>query len=75
MDARLNRRLRYKGTRQHTDLHHKYMPKGTKVHKVYDALTSKGMSKGKAARIAQSKTGKSLATGKKPKSKKGYGGY
>lgn len=47
------------------------MPKGTKVHKVYDALTSKGMSKAKAARIAQSKTGKSLATGKKPKHKKG----
>lgn len=45
------------------------MPKGTKVHKVYDALKKKGMSKGKAARIAQAKTGKSLATGRKPKSK------
>lgn len=51
------------------------MPKGTKVHKTYDAMVEKGMDKGKAARIAQSKTGKSLATGKKPKSKKGYGGY
>jgi len=46
------------------------MPKGTKVHKVYDALRREGMDKGKAARIAQSKTGKSLATGKKPKAKK-----
>jgi hypothetical protein len=45
------------------------MPKGTKVHKMYDALRSKGMSKGQAARISQSKTGKSLATGKKPKRK------
>lgn len=43
------------------------MPKGTKVHKVYDALRDEGMSKGKAARIAQSKTGKSLKTGKAPK--------
>lgn len=43
------------------------MPKGTKVHKVYDALREKGMSKGKAARIAQSRTGKSLMTGRKPK--------
>lgn len=45
------------------------MPKGTKVHKMYDAMRSEGMSKGKAARIAQSKTGKSLATGRKPKGK------
>jgi len=46
------------------------MPKGTKVHKMYDALVRQGMSKGKAARISQSKTGKSLATGKKPKGKR-----
>ena len=46
------------------------MPKGTKVHKIYDALTREGMDKGKAARIAQAKTGKSLTTGKKPKGKK-----
>jgi hypothetical protein len=46
------------------------MPKGTKVHKVYDALKKKGMSKGKAARIAQAKTGKSLATGRKPKKRR-----
>ena len=47
------------------------MPKGTKVHKVYDALRREGASKGKAARIAQSKTGQALATGKAPKSKRG----
>ena len=46
------------------------MPKGTKVDKVYRALKREGMDKGKAARIAQSKTGKSLATGKKPKKKR-----
>lgn len=52
------------------------MPKGTKVHKMYDAMVGEGMDKGKAARIAQAKTGKALATGKKPKSKgKGYSGY
>lgn len=43
------------------------MPKGTKVHKMYDALKKEGMSSGKAARIAQSKTGQALATGKPPK--------
>ena len=42
------------------------MPKGTKVHKMYDAITREGMDKGKAARIAQAKTGQALATGKKP---------
>lgn len=47
------------------------MPKGTKVEKVYQALRREGASKGKAARIAQSKTGLALATGKKPKSKSG----
>jgi hypothetical protein len=46
------------------------MPKGTKVDKVYKALTRQGMSKGKAARIAQSKTGQSLQTGRPPKGKK-----
>jgi len=46
------------------------MPKGTKVHKVYEALKRKGHSKASAAKIAQSKTGKSLKTGRKPKSKK-----
>jgi hypothetical protein len=46
------------------------MPKNTKVHKMYDAIRRGGASKAKAARIAQSKTGKSLATGKAPKRKK-----
>jgi len=46
------------------------MPKGTKVHKMYDAIRKSGASKGKAARIAQAKTGKSLATGRTPKGKK-----
>lgn len=45
------------------------MPAGTRVHKIYKALVREGASKGKAARIAQSKTGKSLKTGKKPKGK------
>jgi hypothetical protein len=43
------------------------MPKGTKVHKVYTALKRKGKSKASAAKIAQSQTGQSLKTGKKPK--------
>lgn len=46
------------------------MPKGTKVHKVYEALKRKGASKGKAARIAQSQTGRSLKTGRKPRRKR-----
>jgi hypothetical protein len=45
------------------------IPKGSKVDKVYKALRKEGASKGKAARIAQAKTGKSLKTGKKPKKK------
>jgi hypothetical protein len=46
------------------------MPKGSKVEKVYRALKREGYDEGKAARIAQSKTGQSLATGK-PAKKKG----
>jgi hypothetical protein len=46
------------------------MPKNSKVHRMYEDLVQEGMSKGKAARIAQSKTGLALATGKKPKHKK-----
>ena len=42
-------------------------PKGSRVHKVYTALRRKGASKGKAARIAQSRTGQSLKTGRRPK--------
>ena len=45
------------------------MPKGSKVEKVYDALRRKGASAGKAARVAQAKTGKSLKTGRAPKKK------
>lgn len=41
------------------------MPKGTKVHKMYEALVKQGKSKGSAARIAQSRTGQSLKTGRK----------
>ena len=47
------------------------MPKGTPVEKMYSAMVKEGMSKGKAARIAQSKTGLALATGRPPKSKAG----
>jgi hypothetical protein len=43
------------------------MPKGTKVHKLYDALKRKGYSVEKAVKIAQSQTGQALATGKPPK--------
>jgi hypothetical protein len=46
------------------------MPKGTKVHNVYDALRRQGKPAGQAARIAQAKTGQSLATGKAPKKKR-----
>lgn len=34
---------------------------------MYSALRDKGYSKEKSARIAQSRTGRSLMTGKKPK--------
>lgn len=44
------------------------MPKGTKVHSIYAGLVKHGFSKASAARIAQARTGKSLATGRKPKS-------
>lgn len=49
------------------------MPKGSKVHRQYDAMRDKGMPKGKAARIAQANTGQALATGKSPKRKGGGG--
>ena len=45
------------------------MPRGTKVDKIYRALKRQGKSKASAAKIAQSVTGKSLATGRKPKGK------
>ena len=46
------------------------MPKGTKVHRIYEALKREGKSEASAAKIAQSVTGKSLQTGKKPKGKR-----
>lgn len=53
------------------------MPAGTKVDKMYKAIKAKKMAEGMskemaerhAAMIAQAKTGKSLATGRKPKRK------
>jgi len=45
------------------------MPKGSKVDKIYRALREEGMSREKAARIAQDRSGQSLKTGKKPKKK------
>jgi len=45
------------------------MPAGTKVERMYQAIKRGGASKGKAARIAQSRTGLALATGKPPKAK------
>lgn len=45
------------------------MPKGSKVDKVYQALRKQGKSPAAAAKIAQSQTGQSLATGKPPKRK------
>lgn len=45
------------------------MPAGTPVDRMYRALLRDGMDEGTAARIAQSKTGLALATGKPPKGK------
>lgn len=45
------------------------MPRNSPVDKMYEAMKADGMDKGKAARIAQSRTGLALATGKPPKSK------
>ena len=39
---------------------------------IYEALVGKGYPRGKAAAIAQAKTGLALATGKPPKHKKGH---
>jgi len=46
------------------------MPKGTKVHKLYEKLKAAGYSTASAAKIAQAKTGQSLHTGKRIKNKK-----
>lgn len=45
------------------------MPKGTKVDAIYEAMVRRGVSKGEAAATAQKQTGKSLKTGKAPRSK------
>lgn len=45
------------------------MPKGTLVDRIYEALKREGYDEGSAARIAQAKTGTSLATGRPPKRK------
>ena len=49
------------------------IPRGSKVDDVHQALKKQGMDSGKAARIAQSKTGQALATGKKAKEGKAKG--
>jgi hypothetical protein len=46
------------------------MPKGSPVHKIYEAVRRQGKSKASAAKIAQAKTGLALSTGKPPKRKK-----
>jgi hypothetical protein len=46
------------------------MPKGTKVHKLYEKLKAQGRPVESAVRIAQAKTGQALATGKPPKGKR-----
>lgn len=45
------------------------MPKGSKVHKIYQAILRAGGSVAKAARISQWRTRKSLKTGKSPRKK------
>lgn len=46
------------------------MPKGSRVEKMYQGLRSQGKSVQSSARIAQSKTGQSLKTGKLSKKKR-----
>jgi hypothetical protein len=46
------------------------MPKNTPTHRLFEKLKAQGKSVESAAKIAQAATGKSLATGKKPKHKK-----
>jgi hypothetical protein len=47
------------------------MPKNSKVDKMFQAIKRRGVPVGEAAAIAQARTGLSLKTGRKPKSKKG----
>jgi hypothetical protein len=46
------------------------MPEGTSVDRIYKALRRAGKDPATAAKIAQSKTGLALATGKPPKGAK-----
>jgi hypothetical protein len=46
------------------------MPVNSKVHRMFEHLKSAGYDEAAAARIAQSKTGLSLKTGRKPKGRK-----
>ena len=46
------------------------MPANSRVDRIYRAIKRETGDKGKAARIAQAKTGLSLKTGKPPMSKK-----
>lgn len=46
------------------------MPKGTRVHRLFDKLKKQGKSVESAVRIAQAATGQALATGKPPKRKR-----
>jgi hypothetical protein len=46
------------------------VPKGTKVHKLFEKLKAQGMDVGQAAAISQAKTKQSLRTGKKLPTKK-----
>lgn len=46
------------------------MPANSKVHKMFSAMVGDGMDKGKAARVAQSKSGQALATGKPSKKRR-----
>jgi hypothetical protein len=46
------------------------MPKNSRVGRMYDGLVKAGKSKATAAKIAQSRTGQALATGRPPKRKK-----
>lgn len=46
------------------------MPKGTKVERLYEHLRDQGYTPKSAAKIAQSKTGLALETGKPPKHKR-----
>jgi len=47
------------------------MPTGTRVDKMYQHLLSSGYTKADAAKVAQSKTGLALRTGRPPARRKG----